>query len=204
MERGKLIVLEGIDGSGKSTHAHLLCERLRRSGVPCEHTFEPTDHEIGQLLRRYLKGELHTCERTIASLFVADRLDHITREKDGLLAWLNAGTSVVCDRYYYSSLAYNCISEDMQWVAQLNLAAKQLLQPDLVVYLDLPVSSLEQRLINRGFKEIYETAEYQREVSRRYNEAFAMWDDNVVRVACNRGRQEVQEDIWRAVKALYR
>ena len=201
MERGKLIVLEGIDGSGKSSHANLLTERLAREGYPVVRTFEPTDGDIGVLLRRYLKGEIVASERTIAALFLADRLDHI-QKKGGLLDLLEAGQIVVCDRYLYSSIAYNCASEGIEWVASLNRTAHDLLRPDLVVYLDLPLSVMETRLMHRNYKEIYETVAHQRKVIERYQQAFAVWDDDVVKVDCNRAKADVAEDVWRAVRRV--
>ena len=199
MKPGKLIVLEGIDGSGKSSHAALLVATLRQNGYDAVQTFEPTDGPIGQLLRRYLKGELHTTERAVAAMFLADRLDHISGPT-GLLATLQAGKTVVCDRYYYSSIAYNCMSEDIQWVSNLNLAAAQLLRPDVVVYLDLPVDVMEQRLEKRGFKEIYETVDYQRKVAQRYDMALSQGGDVVVRVNCNRPKPVVAAEVWQKVR----
>jgi len=201
MERGRFIVLEGIDGSGKSSHATLLAERLAKEGYPVTRTFEPTDGAIGTLLRRYLKGEIEASERTIAALFLADRLDHI-QKKGGLIDMLASGQNVVCDRYLYSSIAYNCASEGIDWVADLNRTAHELLRPDLVVYLDLPLSVMEQRLMHRNYKEIYETVAHQRKVIARYQEAFEVWSDNVVRVDCNRAKAEVAEDVWQAVRRV--
>lgn len=198
---GKFIVLEGIDGSGKSSHARLLAERLEKEGVKVHRTFEPTDGAIGTLLRRYLRGEITASERTIASLFLADRLDHIQKE-GGLLDVMRAGYTVVCDRYLYSSVAYNCASEGIQWVADLNRTAHDLLRPDLVVFLDLPAMVMEQRLQNRNFKEIYETVAYQRRVQERYLEAFAYWQDPVAVVDCNRPKPEVAEEVWQAVSKV--
>lgn len=201
MKQGKLIVFEGIDGSGKSSHAKLLHAALLEKGYDAVHTFEPTDGDIGTLLRRYLKGELHTSERAVASLFLADRLDHI-QKKGGLSDLLAQGKIVVCDRYYYSSIAYNCPSESIDWVRDINLAAAQLLRPDLVVYLNLPAEVMEQRLEKRGFKEIYETVDYQREVARRYQEAFSETQDKVVQINCNRPKALVAQDVWIAVKGI--
>ena len=202
MEKGKLIVLEGIDGSGKSSHVALLAERLDKEGYKAARTAEPTDGAIGTLLRRYLKGELAASERTIAALFLADRLDHI-QKAGGLLDMVREGYVVVCDRYLYSSIAYNCASEGVDWVADINRAAHDLLKPDLVVYLNLPLAVMEQRLQHRNFKEIYETVAYQRKVLERYEEAFSVWaDDVVVKVGCNRPKADVAEDVWRAVRSI--
>ena len=199
--RGKLIVLEGIDGSGKSSHARLLAERMAAEGYATQRTFEPTDGAIGTLLRRYLKGEISASERTIAALFLADRLDHI-QKADGLLATLEAGVNVVCDRYLYSSIAYNCASESVAWVADLNRTAHDLLTPDLVVFLDLPASVMEQRLSHRNYKEIYETVAYQRKVQERYREAFAVYHDPLAVIDCDRPKPEVAEDVWQAVRKV--
>lgn len=69
--RGRLIALEGIDGSGKSTQAAYLCGQLKREGICCCHTMEPTDSPIGALIRQILRGEMKTDNRVIAGLFVA-------------------------------------------------------------------------------------------------------------------------------------
>jgi len=202
MQRGKFIVLEGTDGSGKSTHAKLLAAALGERNIPTMHTFEPTDRPVGQLLRRYLKGEISTCERTIAGLFLADRLDHITHP-EGLIATLDKGITVICDRYYYSSIAYNCMSESTEWVTSLNMAAKELLSPDLVIYLDLSPEEMEKRLVNRDYKEIYETVEYQRKVRARYMDALNALGDRVALVPCNRPKPQVAEDVLRAALSLW-
>lgn len=201
MKRGKFIVLEGIDGSGKSSHSRLLTERMIREGYSVWRTSEPTDGTIGKLIRRYLKGDESIPERAIAALFFADRMEHIQRA-DGVLDMLNKGVNVVCDRYIYSSVAYNCAKESIEWVAQLNQAARDILVPDVVVYLDLPAEAMERRLRNREVVEIYEHAEYQRTVRERYNLAFALWPDNMVRIDCNRHKDAVTEDVWNAVKLV--
>ena len=202
MERGKFIVLEGTDGSGKSTHARLLAAALAERGIPTWHTFEPTDRPIGQLLRRYLKGEIATCERAIASLFLADRLDHIS-QPDGLKAQLDKGLTVICDRYYYSSIAYNCMSESTEWVTELNKAAREQLAPDLVIYLDLSPEVMEQRLVHRDYKEIYETVDYQRKVRARYLKALADLGDKVAVIPCDRAKPVVAQDVLDAALTLW-
>lgn len=203
MQRGKFIVFEGTDGSGKTTQAIKLYEYLTSMGIPCERTFEPTNRPVGALLRKYLKGDYSTCERTIASLFIADRLDHITNP-EGILAKLNAGITVVCDRYYFSSMAYNCISEDIDWVRNLNMAARELLAPDLVLFLSMPIDVMENRIACREYKEIYETPEYQRRVYERYIEAFSKVPDPMVRINCARTIDEVAADVRTAVEELYK
>lgn len=199
MERGKFIVFEGTDGTGKSTNARRAAEYLEGQGVPCLLTCEPTDGEIGKLLRRFLKGEIEANEKAVAALFLADRLDHITK-KGGLLDALNAGTTVICDRYYLSSVAYNCPGESAEYVAELNRAALDLLSPDLTVYLDMPLEKLAERISKRDTTEIYETLEYQRKVKQRYEQGLALSRGKVLRVNSNRDRLIVQAEIRAKIK----
>ena len=86
--RGCFFALEGIDGSGKSTQLALLAGALERAGYPCSTTCEPTGGPVGTLLRQVLTGQVTCDSRVVAPLFVADRLDHLLRPGDGLLATL--------------------------------------------------------------------------------------------------------------------
>ena len=113
MAKGKFIVFEGIDGSGKSTQIKLLYKYLTSKGVPCYTTFEPTDSPFGSLIRQCLSGRIETDDKTIAGLFVADRLDHLYNAKCGLIEKINSGITVLCDRYYLSSYAYHGAFMDM-------------------------------------------------------------------------------------------
>ena len=109
MPPGKLIVLEGIDGSGTTTQARLLCEWLAGRGVAVHLTREPSDGPVGRLIREILHGaHAPVAGDTMALLFAADRVDHLSRE---VLPALDRGTHVVTDRYYHSSLAYQAIDE---------------------------------------------------------------------------------------------
>jgi len=197
MEKGKFIVFEGTDGTGKSSHAKRLAEYLTNKGIKCVCTFEPTDGEIGKLLRSYLKGEKTADERTIAALFLADRMDHITKP-DGLLDTLAKGVTVISDRYYLSSVAYNCPKESADYVIELNKIATDLLKPDLTVYLDMPIEKLGERIQNRGGVDIYETLDYQRKVKERYEEGLKTCG-KVVRINSDRDKFAVAKDIKTAV-----
>ena len=113
MERGKFIVLEGIDGSGKSSQTGPLVRRLEELGVPCRETREPTGGPVGSLIRQIFTGRATADNRVIAALYAADRLDHLVNEVDGLCAAIDRGITVVSDRYYFSSYAYHSVDMDI-------------------------------------------------------------------------------------------
>lgn len=200
--KGKFIVFEGLDGCGKTTHCKAIVEYLNENGIKTVHTFEPTSGEMGKLMRRYLSGELKTSEEGIAGLFVADRLDHITKD-GGLLDLLNSGVNVICDRYYLSSIAYNAPSHSPEWVYNLNKTAIDILTPDLVIFLDMPAFK-EDRIASRGGKEIYETSEYQKIVKARYESAMALHQGRVVKISSNREKKDVQKDVRMTVMELFK
>ena len=199
--RGKFIVFEGLDGCGKTFHCKVLCEYLNSIGIKSIQTCEPTKDEMGKLLRRYLSGEIETSPEGIAGLFIADRLDHITK-KGGLLELLNNGVNIICDRYYLSSIAYNAQNHSTEWVYNLNKTAIDLLTPDLVVFLDIP-SFKEDRISSRGEKEIYETQEYQQMVKQRYEEALSMHKGAYVKISSNRDKKDVVKDVRNEVLKLF-
>ena len=124
--RGKFIVFEGIDGSGKSTQSSLLTAHLQARGLPCYRTFEPTDSPIGSLIHQMMTGRIRADNKVIAALFVADRYDHLTNPLDGFKEKLDAGVTVVADRYYFSSYAYHGVDLDMDWVIAANSISAEL------------------------------------------------------------------------------
>ena len=106
MRKNLFLAFEGIDGSGKSTQSKLLAEKLKEKGLNVYHTTEPTDSPIGAMIRKIFRHEMEADHRTIAGLYVADRLDHLTNSKNGLIKKLEEGYIVISDRYYFSSYAY--------------------------------------------------------------------------------------------------
>ncbi len=100
---GRFLVFEGIDGSGKTTQVQKVYQRLKDQGLDVTATFEPTDGPIGSLIRQMLSGEMPTDQRTIASLFAADRTDHLVNPANGIRTLVDEGKTIVCDRYYFSS-----------------------------------------------------------------------------------------------------
>ena len=201
----KFIVIEGLDGSGKSTQIRLLTEKLRSLGRAVAETAEPTPTAIGGLVRDALAGYPTRSPEEIAALFMADRVAHNTDPVRGINKMLADGKDVVCDRYYYSSLAYQGSVTDPAWVARINLDCPQIRRPDLCIFLDLDYAACCRRMDkDRSFREIYETEEMLNAVRKRYFDAFALLKgrDNIVIVDAGRTVEEVAADIFAAVQSL--
>lgn len=157
MNKGRFIVFEGIDGSGKTTQARLLAEYLERNGRKTFLTAEPTTLPTGRALREALSGKIKRTECQMAVMFVDDRIAHNVHPTEGIAALLDAGIDVICDRYYYSTLAYQGQSTDYAWVKSMNLDCPEIRKPDLCIYIDLlPNQSLERISRGRDSVEIYE------------------------------------------------
>jgi dTMP kinase len=181
--RGKFIVLEGIDGAGTTTQLNALREHFRATERRAFFTHEPSDGPVGMLIRLALQKrlvganyDLHDPEHpplpgaafdadALALLFAADRADHVAAQ---VLPNLQAGRHVVCDRYLLSTLAYQGLHAEVDWLIEINRPA---IVPDLTIFLDVPPGEAEARMRgSRWKKEIFETPEQQRRIRARYFE----------------------------------
>jgi dTMP kinase len=204
MKNHLFIAFEGIDGSGKSTQTSILAERLKSEGLSVYSTNEPSQGNIGRMIRTILKGEETLDERAIAALFAADRLDHILNEKDGMLKKLETEI-VICDRYYFSSYAYHGTHINMDWVISTNSMSAEILRPDITIFIDVaPQESMKRITVNRETVELYETLDNLTAVRTKYFEAFEKLkeDENVVIIDGNREKGVVSEAIWAIVKKV--
>ena len=203
MKQNLFIALEGIDGSGKSTQAKLLAEKLKAEGYKVYATFEPTDGMVGSLLRSILKGSIKADERIIAGLFLADRLDHLLNEKNSLVKKMKEGYTVITDRYYFSSYAYHGTHMDMDWVIECNKMCAQILRPDVNIFIDVPPETSMQRIsANRHGTELYETLENLGNVRAKYLEAFEKLknEEHILVVDGNHPVSTLAESIWSQVQ----
>jgi dTMP kinase len=171
--RGKFIVFEGIDGSGKSTQIQMISKRIQDLDLKVYTTFEPTDGPIGFLIRQMLSGKMKTDQRTLASLFAADRMDHLVNEENGIRKKIDKGELVICDRYYFSSYAYHAQYMDMEWVIHANSLNAEILRPDLTIFIDVePETCFERIKNNRNNFEMYEKIDIMKNVRLNYLKAF--------------------------------
>ena len=152
----KLFVIEGVDGSGKSTQIKLLTDFFTGKGYSCEFLHFPrTDAPYyGELIARFLRGEFGSLNEVdpylVAMLYAGDRKDASEMIRD----WLGKGKIVLLDRYTYSNIAYQCAKLDdkieqdklMKWILALEFKHFGIPKPDLNVFLDVPFSFTEKKL----------------------------------------------------------
>jgi dTMP kinase len=167
LARGSLVAIEGIDGSGISTQATRLMRFLESHGHDALLTSEPSSSEIGGLIRRKLASEVELgrpgAMRTLSLLFAADRIEHFHRVVAPALA---RGITVVTDRWYHSSLAYQRTGVEREWIAMLNRYTRT---PEVTVFLDVsPEVAHERRAAAERPFELFQTLEVQREVVAGY------------------------------------
>jgi dTMP kinase len=195
---GRFLVFEGIDGAGTTTQCLRLAARLRAAGRSVWHTSEPTTGPIGRIIRSVLGGEIVVSAETIAHLFAADRSDHLS-SPGGIIDHLDHGEYVICDRYKYSSLAYQGVDTDIELVEELN---RRFVDPEVVFFIDLPVAVGDARVASRGSREIYERAEFQEQVRSRYLDVLRSAGEAVrIVIIDGTGTEEmIGEKIWETLE----
>ena len=138
---GKLIVIEGIDGTGKSTQATMLADALRKEGHEVVQSFEPTNGPWGRQLRESATTGRLTIEEEL-DYFLKDRRQHV---EELIAPTIARGGIVVLDRYYFSSMAY----QGARGIDPASIREKNEVfapQPDLLLILDLPVDVALERI----------------------------------------------------------
>jgi dTMP kinase len=160
--RGKFIVLEGIDGSGKRTQLKMLVRAFARRGIACKQvSFPRYESFFGKLVARFLNGEFGALDAVDAHfsslLYAGDRLE----AKPAIEADLAAGRTLLCDRYIGSNLAHQSAmvscgrrKEFLRWLKQLEYKVYALPAEDLVIYLRVPAAEA-QRLVGEKGKRSY-------------------------------------------------
>lgn len=203
VSKGNFIAFEGIDGSGKSTQIRMLNEKMKKEGIYCYTTMEPTDSPIGSLIHQIMMGRLRTDNKVIAALFVADRLDHLLNDVNGIVNKINEGITVITDRYYFSSYAYHSVDMPMDWVIKANEQSSNILRPTVTVFIDTsPDIAIERIAKNRFHQELFEKKSRLIKVREKYLESFDKLKEveQIVVVDGNRSEQEIANDVWEKIK----
>ncbi len=203
----KFIVIEGLDGSGKSTQIHLLRQYLDKENIKSAFIHYPRldSRPYGDLIARFLRGELGPVEKVdpymISILFAGDRKDNDAK----LRQMIAEQYFVICDRYLYSNIAFQCAkltqqdekNELKQWIYEFEYDYFQIMKPSLSVYLHLPFHFIENNLSKKragedrsyleGKSDIHESdLVLQKNVHREY-EALISQEKDIVSIDCFSG-----------------
>jgi len=194
---GKLIALEGLDGSGKTTQVKILCDELENRGHKVFCTKEPTDEPTGKFLRQALSKEIDVPPVAIQYLYGADRAVHQIE----LVKYLKQGYYAVTDRYFWSSVAYGM--SDMNRVGDYSLVAFSMLsfynrfiKPDVTFYLKVSPGIGEKRVEEMGKKkEIYENMKKLQKIIKGYDFLLRKFPKEFVVIDGEKTVQDVTEEI---------
>lgn len=169
----RFIALEGIDGSGTTLQTRALADWLQQRGHAVVETREPSGGPIGRMIREHLALDAAPLSpATFALLFAADRLDHVAREIDPAR---DRGAVVLSDRYLLSSLAYQSLDCELDWVKAINREAPP---PDLYLFLRVPADVAFARVQRRAAAgaaavERFDALALQRRIADRYDAILA-------------------------------
>lgn len=200
-----LIVLEGLDGAGKSTQVKLLKEYIQNKGENLEYLHFPRfDAPVyGDLIAKFLRGDFGAIDQVhpqlVALLFAEDRRDAAKQ----IRKWLDDGRCVLLDRYVYSNIAYQCSKikdkerarELRDWIFELEYNIYKIPRPDVNLFLDVPISFVDKKLKEnregedreylQGKEDIHEAnIQFQIDVRELYLEQTVL-DNDFVRVECS-------------------
>lgn len=160
----RFVAIEGLDGAGTTTQTRAVGEALgehERVFITCE----PTDGEIGRLIRRILHNEIPATPQTVAHLYAADRTEHLYQGADSVTAHLESGELVLTDRYLFSSLAYQSVGCGFDFVYRLN---EPFPLPGRLFYIDIDPDLGDRRLSGRLVRDMYERLSFQKQVKEQY------------------------------------
>lgn len=215
------IVLEGLDGAGKSTQITKLRDLVESRGHRCEYLHFPRfDAPVyGDLIARFLRGELGAVEQVnpylVALLYAGDRAEAAAT----IRGWLAEGRWVIVDRYVYSNIGYQCAKLDdaeerealAAWILDLEFTKWGIPRPDASLFLDVPFAFTERKLTQQregddrsylqGAKDIHESSlDLQRRVREVYTAAVARGDLRAVDCSDGNGGMDSPEAIFDRIR----
>lgn len=196
---GKFIVIEGVDGSGKSTQVKLIGKQLEEKGLKVHITKEPTDTPTGKLLREALSGKLKLPPVALQYLFNADRAVHQLEIQE----YLKKGYAVIADRYFWSSVAYGisdlAVVRQADWcltVFSILSFYNQFLKPDFSFYLKIDAKIAAKRLEKSQKKlEIYDHLNKLLKIEKGYNYLLQKFPKEFIIIDGEKTEKEITEEI---------
>ncbi len=200
------VVFEGIDGAGTSSQIRLLKEKFALEGKEETVVFtqEPTNGEIGKLIRKVLQGSIEMAPETTARLFAADRCEHLYG-KAGIIEQAESGKLVFSDRYLFSSLAYQTSTGAGELTKAQNADFPL---PEILFFFDLDVNLSMDRVSSRSnMLEIYEEESFQSKVRQEYLKIIENYEKTepemkIVRIDASQSMEEIHKKIWSYVENL--
>ena len=203
--KGKFIVFEGSDGSGKTTVLDKVKEYLDDSGIDYVLTREPGGTEISEDIRGILldKANKEMTPMTEALLYAAARAQHV---EEVILPNIEAGRLVISDRYVMSSLAYQAYGRKLDYkeVKNINDYATRRLKPDYTIFLNVdPITVLNRKKNNVEADRLEEESEaYHERVYRGYQEMIAAQGDSFILIDASRSLEEVTAEVIGKLKDI--
>ncbi|MBQ3418729.1 MAG: dTMP kinase [Erysipelotrichaceae bacterium] len=183
MNKGYFIVLEGPDGSGKSSVSDIVCEKLTEKGYEVVHTREPGGIEIAEEIRNIILDPKNTSmdAKTEALLYAASRRQHLVEK---VVPAKSQGKIVICERFVYSSLAYQGYGRGLGFdeILKINDFAIGSDYPDMTIYLDINEEVGLKRIESRTFKDRLdkESLSFHHLVNEGYREVLRRFKDTKV------------------------
>ncbi|MDY5930456.1 MAG: dTMP kinase [Candidatus Ornithospirochaeta sp.] len=197
------IVFEGLDGAGTTTQIRLLSRNLGRIGYECIATHEPTENPIGRLVRQVLQKKVTTTMHALALLYSADRHDHLYNDGYGIVNELRNGRTVLSDRYFFSSIAYQAVECDESFISSIN----DYPLPQIVIFIDTPADECIRRIDKRGEeKELFDRREFLEKVRKNYIRQFESLPEGVALITVDgmKSVDEIEKEILGKVLTLIR
>lgn len=197
-KKGLFIVFEGIDGTGKDTHLEILAEKFQNFGFKVVKTYEPWESEEALLLKRIAAdGHRDITPDEEADLYLMDRFKH---SKKIINPALRDGKIVLCNRYYYSTMAYQgALGADPDKIREENENLVPI--PDLVIMLKIDVEEGLRRINARG-KGIAKGYEQQNYLEKVAAILYNLKDSNIVTIETQKSKQDVADDVLKACRKI--
>ena len=188
----RFVTFEGIDGSGKSTISKGVYEKLKKEGYDAILTFEPTDTELGKIVKKCIEENYDPVVTTFA--FIADRIQHVREIKK----WVKDNKIVLCDRYADSTYAYQAvqlediIEKPIKWLKELH--DRFIIKPDLTFLCVLEVDKALSRIKNREKLVSFEQKEFLEKVQKNYLHLASLEKERFVMIDASKSVNKIVDE----------